>query len=178
VVPFVGSFLWYDETPYPTVRSHSLADCFVVLDMTTQQATAEIDIRERIDTLRTAIMTGDLETLKTIFAPHLVSFDIEPPLRHLGAEKKWNNWEKVFEFYQVPLEYDVQDLTVLVDGELAVVYSLNRIHGTMVNGGKTDYWVRWTAAWQKIDGQWMIAHDQVSVPTYFETGAAALDLTP
>jgi ketosteroid isomerase-like protein len=65
-----------------------------------------------------------------------------------------------------------------VDGDLAVVYSVNRISGTLANGAKNEYWVRWTAAWQKIDGRWMIAHDQVSVPTYFETGRAALDLTP
>lgn len=146
--------------------------------MTTQQATAEVEIRARIDTLRNAIITGDLETLKTMFAPHLVSFDIEAPLRHLGAEKKWENWEKVFTFYQAPLDYEVHDLTVLVDGGLAVVYSLNRISGTLANGAKNDYWVRWTAAWQKLDGEWMIVHDQVSVPTYFETRQAALDLTP
>jgi hypothetical protein len=37
----------------------------------------------------------DLATLKTMYAPSIVSFDIEPPLRHLGAEAKWRNWEKV-----------------------------------------------------------------------------------
>ena len=87
---------------------------------------------------------------------NLVSFDIEPPLRHLGAEAKWKNWEKVFTIYELPLEYEIRDLTVLVDGDLAVVYSVNRISGTLANGAKTDQWVRWTAAWQRIDGQWMI----------------------
>ena len=138
----------------------------------------EVTIRERIDTLALAIRTGDMDAVRTIFAPHLVSFDIEPPLRHLGAEAKWKNWEKVFTIYELPLEYDIRDLTVLVDGDLAVVYSVNRISGTLTNGAKTDQWVRWTAAWQRIDGQWMIAHDQVSVPTYFPEGRSALDLTP
>ena len=146
--------------------------------MTTQQAVDEADIRERIDTLAGAIRTGDLEAVRTIFAPNLVSFDIEPPLRHLGAPAKWKNWEKVFTAYQVPLGYELRDLTVLVDGDLAVVYSVNQISGTLVTGAKTAAWVRWTAAWQRIDGRWMIVHDQVSVPTHFETGQAALDLTP
>ncbi|MEV5967654.1 nuclear transport factor 2 family protein [Kribbella sp. NPDC051952] len=146
--------------------------------MTTQQAIDEVEIRERIEVLRTGIMTGDLEALKTMFAPNLVSFDVEAPLRHLGAEKKWKNWEGVFSFYQQPIGYEVRDLTVLVDGNLAVVYSLNQISGTMANGIKSEYWVRWTAAWQKLDGQWMIVHDQVSFPTYMETGQAAKDLTP
>jgi hypothetical protein len=33
----------------------------------------------------------------------IVSFDIEPPLQHLGAAAKRNNWTKVFIMYQRPL---------------------------------------------------------------------------
>ena len=146
--------------------------------MNAHQAQDEVAIRERIDTLREAIQTGDLEAMKTIFAPNLVSFDMEPPLRHLGAETKWKNWEKVFTIYRTPLEYEVRDPTVIVDGDLAVVYSLNRISGSLATGDKNAFWVRWTGVWRKLDGVWMIAHDQVSVPTYFPEGRAALDLTP
>ena len=146
--------------------------------MTTQNAVAEADIRERIDILVDAIRTGDRAAVQTIFAPNIVSFDIQPPLRHLGAETKWANWEQVFTVFQLPLEYEVRDLTVLVDGDLAVVYSLNHMNAAMNGGGKIDYWLRWTAAWQKIDGQWLIVHDQVSVPTNFQNGTAAMDLTP
>jgi ketosteroid isomerase-like protein len=146
--------------------------------MTTQNAQAEVDIRERIDTLLGAIRTGDLNAVKTIFAPNVVSFDIQPPLRHLGAETKVANWEQVFTVFQLPLEYEVRDLTVLVDGGLAVVYSLNHMNAAINGGGKIDYWLRWTAAWQKLDGQWMIVHDQVSVPTSFQDGRAAMDLMP
>ncbi|TDW22568.1 YybH family protein [Kribbella kalugense] len=147
-------------------------------DNATQNALAEVDIRERIESLLDAVRTGDLETLKTIFAPNIVSFDIEAPLRHLGAEKKAANWKQVFTMFQLPLEYETRDLTVLVDGNLAVVYSLNHMNASLSNGGKIDYWLRWTSAWQKIDGQWMVVHDQVSVPTYFPEGRAAMDLTP
>ncbi|MET9311940.1 nuclear transport factor 2 family protein [Kribbella sp. NPDC003505] len=145
---------------------------------TSHNAVSEVEIRERVEVLLDAVRTGDLDAVKTIFAPGLVSFDIEPPLRHLGAEKKWANWERVFTVFETPLEYEVRDLTVLVDGDLAVVYSLNHMNAALKPGGKIDYWLRWTAAWQKIDGQWLIVHDQVSVPTNFETGTAAMDLMP
>ncbi|MGW6199504.1 YybH family protein [Kribbella sp. NPDC055110] len=146
--------------------------------MTTQNAVAEVDIREGVDILLDAIRTGDRAAVRTIFAPNIVSFDIQPPLRHLGAETKWANWEFVFEAFELPLEYEVRDLTVLVDGDLAVVYSLNHMNAVLKTGGKIDYWLRWTAAWQKIDGQWLIVHDQVSVPSNFEDGSAAMDLMP
>lgn len=144
----------------------------------TDNAVAEVDIRERIESLLDAVRTGDLETLRTIFAPNIVSFDIEAPLRHLGAEKKMANWEQVFTVFQLPLEYETRDLTVLVDGSLAVVYSLNHMNASMGNGGKIDYWLRWTSAWQKLDGEWKIVHDQVSVPIYFPEGRPAMDLMP
>lgn len=146
--------------------------------MTTQNAVSEVDIRERIDVLLEAIRTGDRAAVRTIFAPNIVSFDIQPPLRHLGAETKWQNWELVFEAFELPLEYEVRDLTVLVDGDLAVVYSLNHMNAALKVGPKIDYWLRWTSAWQKMDGQWLIVHDQVSVPTNFEDGTAAMDLMP
>jgi ketosteroid isomerase-like protein len=146
--------------------------------MTTANAVAEIDIRKRIDVLLDAVRTGDLEAVKTIFAPGVVSFDIEPPLRHLGAAKKWSNWEKVFSFVALPLEYETRDLTVLVDGSLAVVHSLNHMNAGLPDGNRIDYWLRWTSAWQLIDGEWMVVHDQVSVPTYFPEGRAAMDLMP
>ncbi|TDW76615.1 YybH family protein [Kribbella pratensis] len=141
-------------------------------------AVAEVDIRERIDSLLDAVRTGDLETLRTVFAPNIVSFDIEAPLRHLGEEKKMSNWEQMFTVLQVPFEYETRDLTVFVDGSLAIVYSLNHMNASIGTGGKIDYWLRWTSAWQKIDGQWMIVHDHVSVPTYFPEGRAAMDLMP
>jgi len=32
------------------------------------------------------------------------------------------------------------------------------------NGNRSDYWVRWTTGFRKISGNWLIVHDQVSVP--------------
>jgi len=124
-----------------------------------------------------SVRTRDLDGIKTIFAPGLVSFDIEPPLRHLGAEAKWNNWIKVFTVYQA-IDYELRDLTVQVSGDLAVAYSINHISGTLQTGDTNDYWLRWTAVFRKIDGTWLITHDQVSVPTDFATGRSRLDLEP
>src|SRR5690242_6710824 len=115
----------------------------------TNNAVSEVEIRERIEVLLDTVRTGDLAALRTVFAPNVVSFDIQPPLRHLGADKKMANWEEVFQAFQVPMEYDVRDLTVLVDGDLAVVYSLNHMNAAMTTGGKIDYWLRWTPAWRK-----------------------------
>ncbi|HET6740334.1 MAG TPA: nuclear transport factor 2 family protein [Kribbella sp.] len=146
--------------------------------MTTQNATAEAEVRAAVDRLVEAVRTGDLATLKTLFAPDLVSFDIQPPLRHAGAATKQASWEMIFESFALPLEYEVRDPAVLVDGDLAVVYSLNHMNATMNAGPKVDYWLRATSTWRRIDGSWIVVHDHVSVPTNFLDRTAAMDLMP
>ena len=55
--------------------------------MDTQRAMDEAEIRQRIDKL-VAIRVMDLDTVMSIYAPDIVSFDLEPPLQHVGAEAK------------------------------------------------------------------------------------------
>ena len=146
--------------------------------MATQRAIDEAGIRQRVDTLVEAVRAMDLEGVKSIYAPDMVSFDIVPPLLHVGAAAKWKNWEDVFTAYQRPLSYEARDLTITVGDDVAFGHSLNRISGTLKTGNKSDYWVRWTSCFRKIDGNWLIAHDRVSVPVDFESGGALLDLKP
>jgi ketosteroid isomerase-like protein len=108
----------------------------------------------------------------------MVSFDIVPPLQHAGAAAKWKNWEDVFTAYQRPLGYEIRSLTITAGDGVAFGYSLNRISGALKSGTRSDYWVRWTACFRKVDGAWLIAHDHVSVPVDFQSGRALLDLVP
>jgi ketosteroid isomerase-like protein len=146
--------------------------------MATQHASDEADIRQRIDKLVEAIRTMDLEGLKSIYAPHIVSFDVNPPLQHVGAEAKWKNWVEAFTVFQRPLGYEIRDLTITLDGDVAFAHSLNRLSGTLKNGNRSGFWVRATTCFRKIDGNWLIAHDHVSVPLDPESGRALLDLEP
>ena len=53
-----------------------------------QRAMDEAEIRQRIDKLEAAIRVMDLNSVMSIYAPDIVSFDLEPPLQHVGAEAK------------------------------------------------------------------------------------------
>jgi ketosteroid isomerase-like protein len=146
--------------------------------MTAERAVDEAEIRQRIDTLADAVRLMDLERIKPIYAPDLLSFDIVPPLLHRGAQAKWKNWDDVFAAYQRPLDYEVRDLSVTVGDDLAFTHSLNRISGLLNSGNRSDYWVRWTTCFQKIGGNWLIAHDHVSVPLDVRSGRALMHLQP
>jgi ketosteroid isomerase-like protein len=38
----------------------------------------------------------DLEGVMSLYAPDIVSFDLVPPLRHVGAKAKEKNWATLF----------------------------------------------------------------------------------
>src|SRR5688500_2443515 len=95
--------------------------------MNPQYAIDEAEIRQRIARLIEAIRSADLEGVKFIYAPDIVSFDIVPPLQHRGAEAQWKNWQDVFTTYQHPLDYEVRDLAITVGRNVAFGHSLNRI---------------------------------------------------
>ena len=146
--------------------------------MATQHSIDEADIRQRIDKLAEAIRAMDLEGVMSIYSPDLLSFDIVPPLQHVGAEAKRKNWVDAFAIYQRPLGYEIRDLTIALSSDLAFGHSLNRISGTLKNGNKSDFWLRATTCLRKIDGNWLIVHDQASVPVDPESGTALLNLEP
>jgi ketosteroid isomerase-like protein len=146
--------------------------------MATRHAVEEADIRQRIDKLAAAIRAMDLDGVKSIYSPDIVSFDVVPPLQHVGAAAQWENWADVFAAYQRPLGYVIRDLTIVVGDDVAFGHSLNRISGTLKNGKRSGYWVRWTPCFRKIEGNWLIVHHQASVPFDVESGRAVLDLEP
>lgn len=146
--------------------------------MATQHADEEAGIRRRLDRFLDAVRAMDIEGIRPIYAEDLVSFDIVPPLQHLGAEAKLKNWRDVFAAYRPPLGYDMQELVLTVGDGVAFGRSLNRIGGMLQNGVRSDYWVRWTTGFRKIGGDWVIVHDQVSVPIDVQSGRALRDLAP
>src|SRR5262245_62702338 len=120
--------------------------------MAIQRATDEANIRQRINRWVEALRAMDLEGVMSLYAPDIVSFDIVPPLRQVGAKAKEKNWAHVFALYQRPLGYEIRDLTLSLGDDVTFGHSLNRVSGTLKNGDRTNFWLRWTACFRKIDG--------------------------
>jgi ketosteroid isomerase-like protein len=108
-----------------------------------------------------------------------VSFDVQPPLQRVGAEGKMKNWVDAFTAFQLPLGYEIRGLTITLGGDVAFARGFARLSGTLKNGNRSGgFWVRYTVCFRKLDGNWLIAHDQVSMPHDVETGRGMLDLEP
>ena len=79
--------------------------------MATQHAIDEAGIRRRIGKWTEAICARDLDGVMSLYAPHIVSFDLDPPLQYTGVEAKRKRWLNVFAMYQRVLGYEVRNLT-------------------------------------------------------------------
>ncbi len=146
--------------------------------MATQGTTEEAVIRRRIEDHALALREMDLEAVMSIYAPGVVSFDITPPLWYRGLEAKRKAWLEAFAAYRPPLGYEIREPTIVVGDDVAFSHSLNRVSATLKSGAHTDFWLRWTACFRKIDGNWLIVHEQVSVPVDLQQRSAVLDLEP
>lgn len=146
--------------------------------MAAQHANDETQIRRRIETWAAAIRAKDLEGVMSIYAPDVVSFDVEPPLQYAGSEAKRKRWFDTFALYERVLRYEIRDLAIASEANLAFGRSLNRLSGILLGGNESGFWLRWTSCFRKIDAHWLIAHEQISAPIDPKSGTACLHLTP
>ncbi|MFF3604148.1 YybH family protein [Streptomyces sp. NPDC002463] len=144
----------------------------------TQRETDEAAIRRRVDGIIDAIKSKDLEGLRRLYSTDVVSFDIDPPLQHVGLDAKLKNWVNVFTLFQ-EVTYEMRDLTPAVGNDVAFIHGFGRLGGTLRDGtAMGGMWVRVTFYFRKIDGEWLITHDQVSVPLDILGGKGVVDLEP
>ena len=146
--------------------------------MSTQHGVDEATIRQQVDKIVEGLRAKDLEGLRKLYATDVVSFDVEPPLQHVGIDAKLKNWSNVFAFFE-SVTYEIRDLTLTTGVDVAFGHAFARLSGTLKNGTATSgMWVRVTYCFRKIDGTWVIAHDQVSVPLDIASGRGVIDLEP
>jgi ketosteroid isomerase-like protein len=135
-------------------------------------------IRRHISRIVEGIEAKDLDGLRQLYSADVVSFDVEPPLRHVGIDAKMRNWVRAFAFFE-QVKYEVRDLAVTADENVAFAHGFGRLSGT-ANGGVAvgGMWVRATFGFRKVDGRWLVTHDQVSVPLDIASGAGVTGLEP
>jgi len=137
-------------------------------------AQEEMVIRRKIEALAEAIRAKNVDVLMAHYAPENVTFDVQPPLQVNGADAYRKNFESWFSTIEGPIGYEIRDLQITAADTIAFCRSVCHVTSTRINGEKADYAVRVTSGLRKIDGEWKITHEHVSLPVDMRTGKAAL----
>jgi uncharacterized protein YndB with AHSA1/START domain/ketosteroid isomerase-like protein len=112
---------------------------------------------------RTNAMFGKVANLALqAFADDVVSYDLAPPLRHIGADKaRLQAW---FDGWDGPIGWAMGELEVDVGGDLAVARGLGHMVGAKKGGESVDLWTRVTICFARRSDKWKITHQHTSVP--------------
>ncbi len=152
--------------------------------MTTTTGTSTTDelaeqVLSRMQDWKQAFEAKDVDAMMSFYvAGHAFSaFDLMPPIEFRGGQMWRENWVGFFAAWAGTPVLELSDVEVTASGELSVVRLLVRLVGTM-SGQELDLWVRQTNCFRLVDGQWLMFHDHVSLPTDFATGQSLMGLSP
>jgi len=141
------------------------------------RAKDEADIKALEDRFLAAFKAKDLNAIMACYVPDqsLIVFDATPPRQYTGAAAYRKDFEDFFAGFQGPMDATLSDVDVTVGGDVAYGHSIQHVTTTDKAGKKVELTVRVTDGYKKVNGQWLISHEHVSVPVDFNTMKPDLD---
>jgi ketosteroid isomerase-like protein len=139
---------------------------------------AEQAIRSLHDEWFDASAAKDLDRSMAPIATSIVSYEHSSPLQFDDIALIREECRRGFERAGDDLRWTVPELNVVVDGDLAVTWGLNRMAARLPDGSEDVTWSRGTRVFQRSGGRWLMTHQHVSFPIDPTTGLAATELTP
>ena len=138
---------------------------------TTAQATggssSERQIRQWMNDFKRAFEARDTNAVMALYTPDVVAYDVTPPPQYIGKERYTHDFATYFAGYKGPLALEFRDCHISAGGDLAIVFCLIHVTGTLTTGKATSISLRNTIALRRVNGRWLDFHDHVSVPTDF-----------
>lgn len=143
----------------------------------TSNATAEAEIRERMDHWLKAVRARDIAGIVSHYAPDILAFDAIQQLQFKGVEAYRKHWEACLSMCPGTMIFEIHDLNIAASNDLAFCTFLNRCGTIEENGEEKAGWMRATVCYRKRHGKWTVVHEHFSAPFDMET-LKVLDLKP
>lgn len=146
----------------------------------TSQHDGEAEIRalieQRAAALRRKDATGFVACQSADYALYSLYSMGSPLAADQASAEEVDAW---FATWQGPIGYEIRDLDIAADGDVAFCRGFARMSGTKTDGEAVDLWFRLTLGLRRTAAGWTIVHEHESVPfTMDGSGRAAVDLKP
>lgn len=139
---------------------------------------AEQAIRSLYDEWFDASAAKDLDRSMAPIAASIVSYEHSSPLQFDDVALIREECRRGFERAGDDFRWSVPELNVVVDGDLAVTWGLNRMADRLPDGSEVVTWSRGTRVFERSGDRWLMIHQHVSFPIDPTSGLAATELTP
>jgi uncharacterized protein (TIGR02246 family) len=126
----------------------------------------QADIKALEGSMAAAVKAKDVNAIMALYTPDtaMVVFDMITPLQYTGADAYRKDWQDFFAEYPGPADFTIANLDVTTGGDIAYGHSIQHVSLTGKDGTKTEFTVRVTDGYKRVNGHWLIAHEHVSVP--------------
>lgn len=139
----------------------------------------EAAIRALEESFVQAFNAGDIDAMmKHYTQDNFALFDVVPRKQYLGADIYREAWTDMFSRFKGTPKIAITDLRITVDSNVGFGTSFQRVTGTDTQGHSIDRTVRVSNGYRKVGGNWLIAHEHVSVPVDFTTGRLVPTVKP
>lgn len=136
------------------------------------------ELHTLIERYRKAVVAKDIDTLMELYADNIVSFDAVKALQFKGKAAYRAHWEECMTYCPGPHLFEFAELQLTQGQDLAFAHWLVHCGGTDDKGETKGCWMRASAGYQRIAGQWRIVHEHWSAPFDMVSGAALFELEP
>ncbi|HET9251586.1 MAG TPA: nuclear transport factor 2 family protein [Candidatus Eisenbacteria bacterium] len=138
----------------------------------------EAAIRSEMEAIADAVRAKDVDAFLSRCSPEIVVYDLLPPLEHVGMAAVRRNWADALGRFQGSADFEVRDLDIAVDGDVAFCRTLARFGGMLKSGTRVHTWLRSTFGFRRTNGRWKIVHQHASVPIDMKSGMGLTGLEP
>ena len=102
------------------------------------------------------------------YTEEAVTFDVGTQRKGQQAIKQL--WLDCFPYFEGDAHMERKNLTVHVEGNLAIMHCYCRLWADTSPPKEQAPWIRTTVCYRKINDQWKVIHDHISVPVDFMEG--------
>jgi uncharacterized protein YndB with AHSA1/START domain/ketosteroid isomerase-like protein len=120
----------------------------------------------------------DLDGAMAPISERIVSYEHTGPLAVDDVAALREECRRGFEAAGPDFLWDIPDLKVIVSGDIAVTWGLNRMTNYDGDAVASRMWSRGTRVFRRTDDGWRMIHQHVSFPMDTATGLARTDLVP
>ena len=126
--------------------------------------TDEVQIRDLLRQWASATQKAQRDDVLANHLPDVLIYDVLAPMKYEGAaayRQSWDDWQPDT---RGEAQFDLQDLSVSVGGDVAFAHCFIKCGGVLPNGKMFEDLVRATFCLRKASDSWKVAHQHISKP--------------
>ncbi|WP_166359846.1 YybH family protein [Pseudomonas akapageensis] len=144
----------------------------------TSPSSVETEIRDLIQRWQRAVVAKDIDAIVQPYADDIVAFDAVKALQFKGKQTYRDHWQACMALCPDAGIFDFEQLQVAAAQDVAFAHWLAHCGPAREAGEDKSCYMRVTAGYKRIDGQWKVVHEHWSAPFDMETTKALFNLKP